>query len=80
MPINWILGHKPQHMAGADRHFLSTNWPKFSARPGDFLIEIKLIFFDFLEIRMHSNLYLISFSIPTSINRGNKSEIWSLLF
>ena len=58
----------------------SASWPKFVAQPGDFLIKIKPIFFDFLEIRMRSNSYLISFSIPTSINRGNKSELRALLF
>jgi len=33
------------------------------AWPGNLLIKIKPIFFEFLEIRMHSNLYLISFNL-----------------
>ena len=61
-------------------YFPITDWPKFLAQPSDFLIKIKPIFFNFLEIRMHFNLYLISFSIPTSINKGNKSELGALLF
>ena len=59
--------------------------PKFRlaqsfARLGDLLIKIEPIFFNFLEIRTHSNLYLILVSIPTSINRGNKLELRALLF
>ena len=65
-------GYSSHHMASADRHFLSVVWPKFSAQPRDFLIEIKPTFFYFLEIMMRSNSYLIPFSIPISINRGNK--------
>ena len=38
-------GHSAHHMASADRHFPSADWPKFSAWPEDFLIEIKPIFF-----------------------------------
>ena len=48
--------------------------PKSSARPKDYWIEINLTLFDFLEIRMHPNSYLIIQlifrSISTSINRG----------
>ena len=69
-----------QNMRSVNRHFPSVDWPKFAARAGDFLIKIKPIFFDFLEIRTHSNSYLISSSIPTSINRGNKSELRAFLF
>ena len=52
--------------------------PKFRlaqtfARLGDLLIKIEPIFFNFLEIRMHPNLYSISFSIPTSINKGGEN-------
>ena len=59
--------------------------PKFRlaqtfARLGDLLIKIEPIFFDFLEIRTHSNSYLILVNIPTSINRGNKSELKALFF
>ena len=64
----------------AYQHSWSADWPKFSAQPEDFLIQIKPIFFYFLEIMTRSNLYLVSFSIPTSINRGNKSELEALLF
>ena len=49
----------------------------------DFLIEINLTFFNFLEIWMRPNSYmiiqLIFRSIPTSINRGNKSKLEALL-
>ena len=59
--------------------------PKFRlaqtfARLGDLLIKIEPIFFNFLEIRTHFNLYLILVSIPTSINRGNKLELRAPLF
>ena len=56
-------GYSSHHMASADRHFLNADWPKLSAQPGDFLIKIKSIFFNFLEIRMHSDSYLVSFSL-----------------
>ena len=77
-----------QHMASVDRHspsanqnLLSADWPKLVAQSGDPLIGIKPIFFEILEIRTHSNSYLISFlSILTSINRGEKSELRALLF
>ena len=75
----WHSWSADWHMASADRYFPSVDWPKFSAKPRDFLIEIKPIFFNFLEIRMCSNSYMISFSIPNSINRRNKSEIEALL-
>ena len=32
-------------------HFLSANWPKFAAQPGDFQIEIKLFFFFLMLFR-----------------------------
>ena len=47
----------------AYQHFPSADWPKYVARLGDLLIEIKPIFFNFLEIKTHSNSYLISFSL-----------------
>ena len=66
-----------RHLASANRHFLNADWPKSSAWPGDPLIEIKPVFFRFLEIRTCSNSYLISFSLSilTSINRGKKIKI-----
>ena len=33
-------------------HSWSADWPKFSAWPESFLIEIKSIFFDFSEVRL----------------------------
>ena len=62
----------------------SADWPKCLARPVSFLIKIKPIFFDFLEIRhvpfrIWSNLaYFLS--TQTSINRGKRSELRALLF
>ena len=50
-----------QHSWSADRHIKSADWPKLLARLRDSLIEIRPIFYDFLEIKTHSNLYLISF-------------------
>ena len=47
----------------ACQHSWSADWPKCSAQPENFLIEIKPIIFDFFEIRTHSNSYLISFSL-----------------
>ena len=76
----WHSWSADQLMASADRHFLNADWPKLSAQPGDFLIKIKPIFFNFLEIRTRFNSYMISFSIPIFINRGNKLEIRALLF
>ena len=71
-----------QHSWSADRHSPSADWHKFEARPKDPLIEIKLIFFDFLEIRTRSNSYLIIQlifqSIPTSINSGCLSKFRTL--
>ena len=60
-------------------HSWSADWPKCSARPRNVLIEIKPIFFNFLEIRMCSNSYLISFSLffkhPTLYKlRGKKKS------
>ena len=58
-------GHSAHHMASADRHFPSADWPKLSAQPGDFLLKIKPLKKKkrFLEIRTRSNSYLISFSL-----------------
>ena len=74
---NSIAGLAPKR---AIQHSWSANWPKFVARPKDSLIEIMSIFFSFLELRMHSNSYMILFNIPTTINRENKSELRALLF
>ena len=75
------LGVPIEHMKSFDRHFPSADWPKLLARLEDSLIEIRLIFYDFLEIRLCSNFYLISFfKHPNNINRGNKSELRALLF
>ena len=51
------------HSWSVDQHMASANWPKCSTQPRNFLIEIKPIFFRFLEIRTCSNSYLISFSL-----------------
>ena len=60
----------------ACRHFPSANWPKCLARFGNLLIEIKPIFFEFLEIRTHSNSYLISFlSIPNTEHHLPTSQL-----
>ena len=70
-----------RHMKSSDWHFPSVDWPKLLAQPKDSLIEIRLIFYNLLEIRTCSSLYLISFfKIPTSINRGNKSKLRALFF
>ena len=72
------------HSWSVDQHMASADWPKCLARPVSFLIKIKPIFFDFLEIRhvpfrIWSNLaYFLS--TPTSINRGKRSELRALLF
>ena len=64
-------------------HSWSANWPKCSTQPRNFLIVIKLIFFNFLEIRTRSNSYLTHsayfLSILTSINRGKRSKLGALL-
>ena len=64
---NWKGGSAPKrawwHSWSADRHFLSADWPKCLARPRNLLIKIKSIFFEFLEIKMRFNSYLILFSL-----------------
>ena len=59
----WHSWSVDQHMVSANRHIPSADWPKFSTRPVNVLIEIKPIFFDFLGIRMRSNSYMISFNL-----------------
>ena len=84
----WVqIGPKLKHELGTQKGhstLLDADWPKFLGRPKDSLIEIKPIFFNFFEIRTHSNSYLIIQlifrSIPTSINRGNKSKVGVPLF
>ena len=72
---------RTQHPKGP---FGESKWHIFMARPRDSLIKIRSIFYDFLKIRMRYNSYLIIKlifqSIPTSINRGNKSKLRTLLF
>ena len=62
---NGDLAHKRvcRYSWSANKHMASADWPKCSARLGSHLIDIKPIFFDFLEIRTLSNSYLISFSL-----------------
>ena len=71
-----------QHSPSANWHFPNADWPKLLAQLKDLPIEIKPIFFNFLEIRTRSNSYLIIQlifqSIPTSINRGCLSKFSTL--
>ena len=59
LSANQHFSSTDQHFPGADQHFSSANWHKLKAWPDDFWIEISLILFDFLEMRMHPNWYLI---------------------
>ena len=64
------------------RHFSSVNWHKRKPRPEGTWMEIKLILFNFLEIKMRPSSYsnhLANFSnIPTSINREGFSKFNTL--
>ena len=71
-----------QHSWSVDRHMKSADWPKLLAQLEDSRIEINLTLFNFLEIRMRPNSYmiiqLIFRSIPTFINRGCLSKFSTL--
>ena len=71
-----------RHMKSVDRHMKSADWPKLLALLEDSRIEINLTLFNFLEIRMRPNSYmiiqLIFRSIPTFINRGCLSKFSTL--
>ena len=84
----WSSAHEraksaDRHMASANWYFPSADWHNSKAQPGNPLIQLEHIYFEFLGIRTQSNSYLISFSLffkhPTSINRGKKLEIRALL-
>ena len=71
-----------RHMKSVDQHMKSADWPKLLAQLEDSRIEINLTLFNFLEIRMRPNSYmiiqLIFRSIPTFINRGCLSKFSTL--
>ena len=73
-----------RHSWSADRHFLSADWHKLKAWPRDSWIRIISTLFNFLEMRMHPNLYLtiqlIFRSIPTSINKWCLSKFNTLFY
>ena len=59
----------------AIRHSWSVDWPKVVAWPEDPLIKRNLTFFDFLEIRMRSNSYLISLKHPNLYKQSKQIKI-----
>ena len=73
-----------RHSQNAYRHFPSADWPECSTWPENIMTETKPIFFNFLEIRMHSNSYLVSFSLffnhPNLCKQRKKIRIQDFFF